>query len=720
MSEFVIELKGLGCPNCASKIERDTQKMKGIKEANMNFPNQTMIVKLDDSMSVDAALNQITEIVHSHESEVKVLLKSGKSKSNYVENDKKSHSHSHEHSHDHSSDESDNELKFKFIRFGIGVVVFIASILIKLPSPINLILFISAYLIFGFDVVMTAAKNILKGDFFDENFLMSIATIGAFIIGDYPEAVAVMLFYQIGEILQDIAVGRSRKSIKSMMDIRPDFAHKIVGSKTETVNPETINIGDIILIKPGEKVPLDGIVEEGSSMLDTKALTGEAVPRTVNVGDEVLSGVINQTGVIKLKVTKSFGESTASKILELLENASAKKAPTEKFITKFARYYTPIVVFIALAVAVLPPIITGDSFSVWVSRALTMLVISCPCAIVVSIPLSFFSGIGTASSKGILVKGSSYLQALNELDTVIFDKTGTLTEGVFEVVDICPNDCTFETLLKCTAIAEYHSNHPIAKSILNKYNSITDKPITESIIQNYEEIAGYGVKVATNGDIISAGNIKLMYKEGLSPKESESKGTVVYTSLNNKYLGYLVISDKLKADSKEAIINLNKLGISNTIMLTGDREASALDTAEKVGIKKVYYELLPNQKVEKLEEAFNSNAKGKIAFVGDGINDAPVLARADIGIAMGGVGSDAAIEAADIVIMNDEPSKIAEGVIIAKHTNKIVWENIIFALGIKGIFLTLGAFGIANMWLAVFADVGVTLLAVINSMRKPR
>lgn len=705
MNEFVIELKGLGCPNCASKIEHDIQKVNGIKEANMNFPNQTILIELDKAISIDIAIEKITKIVHSHESEVMVSLKEN--------SHNKSKSHSDE--HNHSSEGELDEIKIKFIRFGIGILIFASAILIDMQTPFKLLTFIAAYIFFGGDVVITAIKNIFKGDFFDENFLMTIATLGAFAIGDYPEAVAVMLFYQIGEILQGLAVGRSRKSIRAIMDIRPDFANKVTVNGTEKVEPSVIEIGDYILVKPGEKIPLDGIIEDGNSQLDTKALTGESVPRTVNIGDEVLSGCINQSGLLKIKVTKSFGESTVTKILELVENASARKAPTEKFITKFARYYTPVVVFLALAVAIIPPIFTPEAdFTIWLSRALIMLVISCPCAIVVSIPLGFFSGIGSASSKGILIKGSNYLQALNEVSTVVFDKTGTLTEGVFEVIETKAEEIYKNDLLKYTAIAEYHSTHPIAKSIIAKYNL----KIEENIIESYEEIAGYGVKVLADGKTILAGNIKLMNKEGLSPEKANSSGTVVYTAINGNYAGYIVIADKLKSDSKQAIKSLNELGIKDTVMLTGDREITAKDIANKIGINKVYSELLPAQKVDRLEEISKQNKKGKLIFVGDGINDAPVLARADIGIAMGGAGSDAAVEAADIVIMNDEPSKIAEAIKVAKHTNKIVWQNIIFALLVKGVFLMLGSLGFANMWIAVFADVGVTLIAVLNSMRK--
>jgi Cd2+/Zn2+-exporting ATPase len=548
---------------------------------------------------------------------------------------------------------------------------------------------------------------------------MTIATVGAFILGEYPEAVAVMLFYQIGEILQDLAVDRSRKSIKAIMDIRPDFAHKITDEGIQTVDPYDIAIGDYILVKPGEKIPLDGIIEEGKSQLDTRALTGEAVPRSVEVGDEVLSGCINQVGVLKIKVTKNFAESTVTKILELVENASSKKAPTEKFITKFARFYTPAVVLIALAVAIIPSIVTAEpDFKMWLSRALIMLVISCPCAIVVSIPLGFFSGIGIASSKGVLIKGSNYLQALNEVTTVVFDKTGTLTQGVFEVVDISTEGhFEPEEIIRYAAIAEYHSTHPIAKSIMDKYNSVSSEAIEENNMDSYEEIAGYGVKATTKEHIILIGNAKLMQLNNLAFKAFKGSGTVLYIAIDNEYAGYMVISDKIKADSKLTVENLRTIGINNIVMLTGDRANAAEAIANEIGIDKVYSELLPTQKVEILEEVI-AKSNGKVIFVGDGINDAPVIARADVGIAMGGAGSDAAVEAADIVIMQDQPSKVYEAIKVARHTNKIVWQNIIFSLGIKILVLLLGALGFANMWAAVFADVGVALLAVMNSIRK--
>jgi Cd2+/Zn2+-exporting ATPase len=593
------------------------------------------------------------------------------------------------------------------------------ALLTNFSAPFNIILFVVAYLVFGADVIITAIRNILKGDFFDENFLMSIATIGAFSLGEYSEAVAVMLFYQIGEILQDIAVDRSRKSIKAIMDIRPDFAHKVTEEGIQTVDPYDIAIGDYILVKPGEKIPLDGIIEEGKSQLDTRALTGETVPISVNVGDEVLSGCINQVGVLKISVTKNFAESTVTKILELVENASSKKAPTEKFITKFARYYTPAVVFTALAVAIIPSMVTPEpDFKMWLSRALIMLVISCPCAIVVSIPLSFFSGIGIASSKGILIKGSNYLQALNEVNTVVFDKTGTLTEGVFEVVNITPeSNYNIQDIIRYAAIAEYHSTHPIAKSIIDKYNSTGSETIDENIIDSYEEIAGYGVKATMKEHTILVGNAKLMQINKLEYTKFEGSGTVLYIAIDNQYAGYMVISDKIKEDSKVTVENLRSIGINNIVMLTGDRVSAAEAIANEIGISSVYSELLPTQKVEILEELI-SKGNGKVIFVGDGINDAPVIARADVGVAMGGAGSDAAVEAADIVIMQDQPVKVYEAIKVARHTNKIVWQNVMFSLGIKVLVLLLGAFGFANMWAAVFADVGVALLAVMNSMRK--
>ncbi|MGE5677018.1 MAG: heavy metal translocating P-type ATPase, partial [Pseudomonadota bacterium] len=526
---------------------------------------------------------------------------------------------------------------------------------------------------------------------------------------------AVMLFYQIGEFFQDIAVNRSRKSIAALMDIRPDFANIKVGADTKRVSPEDVNIGDLIVVSPGEKVPLDGRIVEGRSMVDTSALTGESVPREVEPGEDILGGFINKNGVLTVEVTKEFGESTVSRILDLVQNASSKKAPTENFITKFARYYTPAVVFIALGLAILPPLLVpGAAFSDWLYRALVFLVVSCPCALVVSIPLGFFGGIGGASRNGVLIKGSNYLEALNNVDTVVFDKTGTLTKGVFKVTDIKPVNIGKEELLELAAYAESYSNHPIAMSVMKAYN----KEINKSEIDNYDEISGYGIKAKVKGREILAGNAKLMNSENIAYENPDTVGTVVHVAINGEYTGYIVISDEVKEDSERAIRELKKAGVRKTVMLTGDIKSVGQRIGEKLGLDEVHAELLPDQKVEKLEAIEKQKpAKGKLVFVGDGINDAPVLARADIGIAMGGLGSDAAIEAADVVIMTDEPSKIVSAIKIARRTRAIVWQNIIFAMGIKLIVLALGAGGIATIWEAVFADVGVTVIAVLNAMR---
>ena len=572
-----------------------------------------------------------------------------------------------------------------------------------------------AYLLVGSDVLYKALRNITKGRIFDENFLMSVATIGAIAIGEPSEAVGVMLFYKIGEYLQELAVGKSRKSISELMQIRPDMANLKLGNTIKVVNPEDVNIGDYIIVKPGEKVPLDGVVIEGSSMMDTSALTGESVLRTVKKGDNLLSGFINKNALLTVQVTKDFSESTASKILDMVENASSKKSKTENFISVFSRYYTPIVVGLALLIAILPPIfMQGATFSEWIHRGLIFLVVSCPCALVLSIPLSYFSGIGVASKQGVLIKGSNYLEALRYVDTVVFDKTGTLTEGVFDVVKVKPINISEDELIKFASIAEVNSNHPIAKSILNYYN----KEIDLNKMEEYEEIAAHGIRVKYENNIILAGNEKLMASNNIKIEKSTDVGTVVYIAINNEFKGYIVIADKIKTDSEEAIRLIKEQGIKETVMLTGDNKEVANSVAKKLKLDKVFSNLLPNEKVEKIEELYkNRTEKEKIAFVGDGINDAPVLARVDVGIAMGGLGSDAAIEAADVVIMTDEPSKIAKGIQISKKTYKIVWQNIIFALGIKIIVMLFGAMGMASMWEAVFADVGVAILAVLNAMR---
>lgn len=601
-------------------------------------------------------------------------------------------------------------------RIIIGAAVLATAVLLSLNNEwLQIALFIISYIIVGGDVVKRAVKNIFKGQVFDENFLMSIATIGAFFIGEYPEGVAVMLFYQVGELFQSYAVGKSRKSIASLMDIRPDYANVKKGDELVKVDPDEVQIGDIIVIKAGEKIPLDGKVIEGSSMIDTSALTGESIPREVEVGSDILSGCININGVITAEVTKEFGESTVSKILDLVENASSKKSNSEQFITKFARYYTPVVVIIAVFLAIIPPlVIDGATFSDWIYRALAFLVVSCPCALVISIPLSFFGGIGGASKKGVLVKGSNYLEALAETEIVVFDKTGTLTKGVFNVQEIHPEGVSKEELLELTAHAESYSNHPISLSLKRAYS----KEIDNGRISDVEEISGHGVIATVDDKKVMAGNIKLMKMMDIPYFKGELIGTIVHVAVNNKYIGYIVIADEVKEDSAQAIKELKAANIKQTVMLTGDNKSIGSKVAKDLGLDKVYAELLPADKVEKLEELFSQKSKkGKLAFVGDGINDAPVLARADIGIAMGGLGSDAAIEAADVVIMTDEPSKIATTMKISKKTLKIAHQNIVFAIGIKIIVLILSAFGITTMWAAIFADVGVTIIAVLNAFR---
>ena len=607
-------------------------------------------------------------------------------------------------------------MKKRAIKIIISLILFIFAMVIKLENEIiNNIIFVISYLIVGFEILKKAIRNILRGKVFDENFLMSVATIGAFAIGEYPEAVAVMLFYQIGELFQSYAVDKSRKSIASLMDIRPDYANVYREGNIETVNPEEVKIGETIVIKPGEKIPLDGKIIEGKTTLDTKALTGESLPREVSEGDEVLSGCINLNGMIKIEVTKEFGESTVSKILDLVENASSKKSKSENFITKFAKYYTPIVVIIALILAIVPPlVIQGTTFSDWIYRALSFLVVSCPCALVISIPLSFFGGIGGASKRGILIKGSNYLEALSNTEIAVFDKTGTLTKGVFEVQEVKPVDISNEELLKISAYAENYSNHPISKSIKQAYN----KPIDENEIINSEELSGLGIVAKIGEKNVLVGNEKLMQEKQIEFEKCNKIGTILYIAIDGKYAGYILIADKIKDDTKQTIEELKKNDIKQTIMLTGDKKEVGESVAKEVGIDKVYTELLPTDKVQKVEELLKTKSpKGKLAFVGDGINDAPVLTLADIGIAMGGLGADSAIEAADIVIMTDEPSKIIKAIKLSKKTMRIVKENIVFAIFIKILVLVLTAFGLSTMWEAVFADVGVSIIAIINALR---
>ena len=610
-------------------------------------------------------------------------------------------------------------MKKDVIKILIALALFLIAMVIKFENEwINNGIFIVSYIIVGFEILRKAVRSIFRGKVFDENFLMSIATLGAFAIGEFPEAVAVMLFYQVGELFQDYAVDKSRKSIASLMDIRPDYANIIRDGKEEKVDPSEVNIGDTIIIKPGEKVPLDGVAIDGKTTLDTKALTGESVPRGVEVGDQVLSGCINLNGVIKVKVTKEYGESTVSKILDLVENASSKKAKSENFITKFAAYYTPIVVIIAIILAIVPPlIIEGANFQDWLYRALSFLVVSCPCALVISIPLSFFGGIGGASKMGVLVKGSNYLEALSNAEIMVFDKTGTLTEGVFEVQNVESIGISKEELLKIAAYAEYYSNHLISKSIKKAYN----KEIDEKEIIDSKEISGKGIEAKIGNQDVLAGNEKLMNEKGIEYTKCTHVGSVVYVAIDGKYVGHIVIADKIKEDAKRTIEELRKNNIKETVMLTGDRKNIGEAVAKELGIDKVYAELLPDGKVEKVEELLKTKSpKGKLAFVGDGINDAPVLAIADIGIAMGGLGADSAIEAADIVIMTDQPSKIISAIKLSKKTMRIVRENIIFAIAVKVLVLILTAVGLSSMWQAVFADVGVSVIAILNALRALR
>ena len=709
-NECMLSIEGLDCPNCAAKVERKINTLEGIKEATVDFLGKKIVV-LADEISENELVELIQTEVDKIEDGVKVFVpkvQAGESS---------------------SEEEDTGKIKKKLL---IGGILFVLGIFVPKTLFIpKLAVFLVSYLVIGGDVLLSAFKNILNGQVFDENFLMAIATIGAFAIGEYPEGVAVMLFYQLGELLQGIAVNNSRKSIVSLMDIRPDYANIKVGEGIKKVSPEEIKVGEIIVVKPGEKVPLDGKIVKGVSTFDTSALTGESLPREAKAGDDVLSGFINKNGLIEIEVTKVFSESTVSKILYLVENAGSKKSKTENFITKFARYYTPAVVITALIVAIFPPLlIQGATFSDWIYRALIFLVVSCPCALVISIPLGFFGGIGGASRHGILIKGTNYLEVLNDLESVVMDKTGTLTKGIFKVTEVNAEnnikinnfennktELTKPLLLKYAAHIEKFSNHPIAQSIVAEYENSASK-VDENVVKDFEEISGFGIKVNINNHQFLAGNSKLMNLENITFDKKENLGTAIYLAADGKYIGNILISDEVKEDSARAIKGMKENGVKEIVMLTGDNEAIGKNIAEKLGIDKVFTELLPNEKVEKLEEIYKTKSeKGKVAFVGDGINDAPVLARADLGIAMGGAGSDAAIEAADVVIMNDEPSKIVTAIKIAKKTKEIVWQNITIAFAIKIVVMALGLFGDATMWEAVFADVGVALLAVLNATR---
>ena len=709
-NECMLSIEGLDCPNCAAKVERKINTLEGIKEATVDFLGKKIVV-LADEISENELVELIQTEVDKIEDGVKVFVpkvQAGESS---------------------SEEEDTGKIKKKLL---IGGILFVLGIFVPKTLFIpKLAVFLVSYLVIGGDVLLSAFKNILNGQVFDENFLMAIATIGAFAIGEYPEGVAVMLFYQLGELLQGIAVNNSRKSIVSLMDIRPDYANIKVGEGIKKVSPEEIKVGEIIVVKPGEKVPLDGKIVKGASTFDTSALTVESLPREAKAGDDVLSGFINKNGLIEIQVAKVFSESTVSKILYLMENAGSKKSKTENFITKFARYYTPAVVITALVVAIFPPLlIQGAIFSDWIYRALIFLVVSCPCALVISIPLGFFGGIGGASRHGILIKGTNYLEVLNNLESVVMDKTGTLTKGIFKVTEVNvknnikindfennKTELTKPLLLKYAAHIEKFSNHPIAQSIVAEYENSVSK-VDENVVKDFEEISGFGIKVNINNHQFLAGNSKLMNLENITFDKKENLGTAIYLAADGKYIGNILISDEVKEDSARAIKGMKENGVKEIVMLTGDNEAIGKNIAEKLGIDKVFTELLPNEKVEKLEEIYKTKSeKGKVAFVGDGINDAPVLARADLGIAMGGAGSDAAIEAADVVIMNDEPSKIVTAIKIAKKTKEIVWQNITIAFAIKIVVMALGLFGDATMWEAVFADVGVALLAVLNATR---
>lgn len=717
-NEIKLILEGLNCANCANKIEKRINNLEYVTEAVVNFSVSKASIKFKENITKGEVINEVKRIVKELEPDV-VVKEDGKQKS-----DRQSHVHEHQHCNDgccindgeHEDSQEKEEAGFfkKYWTLISGIAIYILALIFEDTQYINLILFLMSYVLVGGKVVMTAVKNISRGQVFDENFLMTIATLGAIAIGEYPEAVAVMIFYEIGEMFQSYAVNRSRKSITSLMDLRSDYANLLTENGEIKVDPEEININDVIVIKPGEKVPLDGILIEGECSLDTSALTGESIPRDVHLNDEILSGTINLNSVIKVRVTKEFGESTISRILEMVENAGSKKAHTEKFITKFCKYYTPIVVFCAAAIAIIPPIVIKNSdFSIWIYRALSFLVVSCPCALVVSVPLGLFSGIGGASRKGILVKGGNYLEALKDVNVVILDKTGTLTKGVFKVSEVNVENITEERLIEIAALGESFSTHPIAQSIVREYK----KEIDKTRIKNYTELSGHGIKAVIDNEEVLLGNFKLMKNNSIECEEAESVGTVVYAAVAGKYVGCIVIEDEVKEDSEAAVKRLKKLGIEKVVMLTGDHKKVAEKVGKELAIDEIHGGLLPGDKVTQVERLLDKNSKGKLIFVGDGINDAPVLARADIGVAMGGIGSDAAIEAADVVLMKDSINSLADAIIIARNTNRILWQNIIFSLAIKIGVLILISIGMATMWEAVFADVGVTLIAVLNSMR---
>lgn len=686
-----LQLTGIDCAACATKIEKNVNKMANVKSCSVNFTTQKLNYELTGQEAVTEFEQQLATLLSTIEPDV------GIQQSPTPEPSPAKHA-----------------INYDLIRILVSSLGLAISYLVPLSAPAKTTLLLAAFVVIGYDIVWTAIKNILHGEWFDEHFLMSIATIGAFGIGQYAEAVGVMLFYQVGEYFQSLAVNHSRRSIANLVAIKPTIANRLAADgTTEVVAPEAIQVGEHIVVKPGEKVPLDGVITTGDSYVDTSAITGESVPRAFHPGDELLSGTINQSGLLTLEVTKPYADSTIAKILDLVENASSQKAPTENFITRFAKVYTPIVVGIAAIMAIVPPLLFGAPFGDWLYRALIFLVISCPCALVISIPLGFFAGIGTASKNGILVKGSNYLEALNDVQTVVFDKTGTLTQGSFSVTTVHSVDQQPDELLALAALVEQHSTHPIGQSIL----AANQTPLTKTL-SDVQETAGHGISGQLNGQLLQAGKASWLQASGIATLTPSEVGTSVHVAYNNRYLGYIVIADTVKPDAQTAVAQLKHAGIHQTIMLTGDNQPVAQQVSAVLGIDKYQSELLPQDKVAAVAKLTEDRAtNGKIVFVGDGINDTPVLARADVGVAMGGLGSDAAIEAADIVLMSDEPTKLATAISIAKYTRRIVWQNIIFALVVKGIFLLLGAFGIATMWEAVFADVGVTLIAILNALR---
>ncbi len=691
------EFKGLNCAACAGKIERNVKGLPGVVSTSLNFAISKFEVKIDNS-DVKGLYEQVEKIVKDLEPDVEVILNTG-SEAEIGVGVKKD-----------SKKKKESKL---LVRMGV-TIGFLGIGMVFRGESFELIPFLIAYLIVGYDIIKRSISNIKRGEVFDENFLMTIASAAALYVGEYPEAVMVMLLYQIGEYFQGRAVESSRKSIANLMDIRPDYANIKVGYDIKKVSPNDVKVGDIIVVKAGEKVPLDGVIIEGSSSVDTKALTGESVPMDVAVGDEITSGFINIDGLLTVEVKKKFKDSAVSRILDLVQNASAKKAKTELRITKFARYYTPVVVLIAALTAIIPSVFFGGSFNHWLLKAATFLVVSCPCALVISVPMTYFAGLGASSKKGILIKGGNYLEALSKVGVLVFDKTGTLTKGNFKVDKIhAEKDVKKDEILRLTAHVESFSNHPIAVSIVTEYG----KDIDKSIIKEYKEVKGKGVQAIIDGKRVISGNLKFIKDNNIKVEESKTPGTIVYTAIEGEFAGFITISDEVKEDSKKAIEGFDKLGINNVVMLTGDRKITADDVAKKLGITQYKYELLPDHKVDEVESLIESKGDKALIFVGDGINDAPVLARADVGVAMGGVGSDAAIEAADIVIMNDEPSKLIEGIKIARKTKKIVNQNIFFSLAVKIGIMGFAFFGAVPMWLAVFGDVGVALLAVFNAMR---